>query len=139
LYRRFRSDYQRAIRPAKSKAWADFRQRASSGDTFKALAEFSGKSQSIPIPLELVLNGIPTSDSAVIVKGVLITFFLVKNLQPLHADIIETSHLSLNQSNGDIPLSISDWEFEATAKSLNCKSAQVKTASLPAFFCLAPQ
>jgi hypothetical protein len=69
LYRFAKSGYQRALRRAKCKAWADFRQPASSGDTFKALAEFSGKSQSIPIPLELVVNGLPTSDPAIIAEG----------------------------------------------------------------------
>jgi hypothetical protein len=41
----------------------------------------------------------------------------------MHANIIENSSLSLSQNNCDIPPSISDWEFEAAAESLNCKSA----------------
>lgn len=78
-YRRSKSNYQRALRRAKSKAWADFRQRASSGDTFKVLAEFSGKSHSIPIPPELVVNGLLTSDPAVIAEGCADHFFRMKN------------------------------------------------------------
>ena len=34
-----------------------------------ALVEFSGKSQPTPIPLELVVNGLTTSDPAVIAEG----------------------------------------------------------------------
>jgi hypothetical protein len=118
------SGYQRALRRTKCKAWADFRQSASSGDTFKALAEFSGKSQSIPISLELVVNGLSISDPAIIAEGYADHFFPgEKPTEPLHASIIETSSLSVRQINCDIPLSISDWEFEAAAKSLNSKSA----------------
>jgi hypothetical protein len=124
LYRLAKSGYQRALRGAECKAWADFRQRVSSGDTFKALAEFSGKSKSIPIPLNLVVNGLPTSDPAIIAEGCADHFFPAdKPTKPMHANIIETSSLSLNQNNCEIPPSISDWEFEAAAKSLNCKSA----------------
>jgi hypothetical protein len=42
-YRRSKSNFQQALRAAKCKAWSDFRYRATSGDTFKALASFSGK------------------------------------------------------------------------------------------------
>ena len=118
-----KSGYQRALRRLKCKAWADFRRRASSGDTFKALAEFSGKAQPIPVPLELVVDGLPTSDPAVIAEGCADHFFPgEKPTEPLHASIIETSSLSFSQINSDIPQSISDSKFEAAAKSLNCKS-----------------
>ena len=124
LYRLSKSGYQRALRRPKCKAWADFRRRASFGDTFKALAEFSGKAQSIPVPLELVVDGLPTSDPAVIAEGCADHFFPgEKPTEPLHVSIIETSSLSLSQINSDIPQSISHWEFEAAPKSLNCKSA----------------
>ena len=41
----------------------------------------------------------------------------------MHANIVDDSRLSLSQNNSDIFLSISDWEFEAAAKSLNFNSA----------------
>ena len=107
LYRLSKSGYQRALRRPKCKAWADFRRRASFGDTFKALAEFSGKAQSIPVPLELVVDGLPTSDPAVIAEGCADHFFPgEKPTEPLHVSIIETSSLSLSQINSDIPQSI---------------------------------
>ena len=78
------------------------------------------KSQSIPTPLDLVFNGLLTSDPAVIAEGCAAHFFPgEKPTKPMNANIIETSRLSLIQTNCDIPLSICDWEFEAAAKSLN--------------------
>ena len=108
------------MRRAKCKAWVDSCQRVSSGDTFKALAEFFGKYQFIPTPLDLVVNGLLTSDPAVIAEGCADHFFPGETpTKPMLANIIETSSLSLNQINCNIPLSICDWEFEAAAKSLN--------------------
>lgn len=51
-----KATYQKAIRAAKCKAWVDFRARATSGDTFKALASFTGNSKSVPLPRELLVN-----------------------------------------------------------------------------------
>lgn len=40
----------------------DLRKSAPSGDTFKVLTSLSDKTKSVPIPLELIVNGTSSSD-----------------------------------------------------------------------------
>lgn len=66
-YRSSKSAYQLALHQAKYKAWSDFWMKASTCDTFKLLSFFTGKTKSISITSQIVVNGSLTSDSAVIV------------------------------------------------------------------------
>ena len=52
----------------------------------------------------------------------------------MHANIVDDSRLSLSQNNSDIFLSISDWEFEAAAKSLNFNSDSSEDGISAGFF-----
>ena len=123
LYRRSKANYQRALRLAKGKAWADFRARASPGDTFKVLASFSGKSKSIPVPSELTVNGAATTDPSIITKACAEHFFPVEPPSDIdHSAILDSANSSLNPSDSAVP-PISDWEFESASKTLNKKSA----------------
>jgi hypothetical protein len=75
LYRRSKNKFQRALRAAKSQAWAEFRTKATTGDTFKALASFTGKRNSISLPPALSVNGALTSDPATIAAACARHFF----------------------------------------------------------------
>lgn len=107
-----------SLRRAKCKAWY-FRQLASSDDAFKAHAEFSGKSQSILIPLKLVVNGLPTSDPAIIAEGCADQQARQTTNRKVHANIIETSRLALRETYSEFTQLISDWELEAASKSFS--------------------
>ena len=123
LHRRSKSIYQRALRQAKCKAWDDFRTPASPGDTFKALASFTWKSKSIPIPSELTVNGTTTTDTHIITKACADHFFPVEPPSDSdHSTILDTAHSALRLSYPVAP-PISDWEFESASKTLNSKSA----------------
>jgi hypothetical protein len=123
LYHRSKANYQRALRRAKGKAWADFRALASPGDTFKVLSSFSGKSKSIPVPSELTVNGAVTTDPSIITKACADHFFPFEPPSDIaHSAIIDSAKSALNLSDSAVP-PISDWEFESAFKTLNKKSA----------------
>jgi hypothetical protein len=71
--------YQRALRRAKCKAWADFCQRASSGDTFKVLANSLESHNPSLLLLILFLTVYLHLILQLSLKGVPNNFFLVKN------------------------------------------------------------
>jgi hypothetical protein len=75
LYRRSKANYQRALRVAKCSAWKKFRESAGEGDVFRALSDFTGKSKSIPLSSEILVNGTLSSDPVTIADGCARHFF----------------------------------------------------------------
>jgi uncharacterized protein YqfB (UPF0267 family) len=74
-YKNARSIYQKVLRSAKNKSFAEFRTAATTTDTFKALSEFTNKKKTISLPDTLIINGIPTSDPSTIINGCADHFF----------------------------------------------------------------
>lgn len=113
IYRRSKAAYQRAIRSAKAKSWEVFRSEATAGDTFKALAKFSGKAKSIQLPSSMMINGSLSSDPNIIIDGCAKHFFPEESsTSQLHRDVLEKADIALNTTRSGCP-SVSDWEFEA--------------------------
>lgn len=112
-YRRSKAAYQRAIRSAKAKTWEVFKTEATAGDTFKALAKFSGKAKSIQLPCSMMISGTLSSDPNIIIEGCAKHFFPEDSPTCLsHRDVLEKADLALNTTRSDCP-SVSDWKFEA--------------------------
>ena len=124
-YRRRKSNFQRALRAAKCKAWSDFRSRATSGDTFKALASFSGKFQSISLPPALTVSGVLTSDPATKADACASHFFSTETSSDDSHFIIDELANSVTDSSLSVhPIpAISVWEYETAIASLNPNSA----------------
>jgi len=124
LYRRSKAVYQRALRAAKCCAWKKFRESASDGDVFRALSDFTGKSSSIQLSSEILIDGTLTSDPVAIADGCARHFFPVEPpSDSSHSEIEATAWSALSLSLDETPPVISDWEFETAARLLNSKSA----------------
>ncbi len=67
--------YQRELRRAKEKSFSDLKLTNSFTDHFAALAQFTGKSMSIPLPDSVIINGCPISDPIEIANGCADHFF----------------------------------------------------------------
>lgn len=109
LYRRSKTNLQRALRAAKC-------------NTLKALDLFSGKRKSISLPHALLVNGTLTYNPATIVDARACNFFSSEPLSDeSHHTIDELAKSATDSSNSKhlIP-AISDWEFETATASLLC-------------------
>ncbi|EFX62974.1 hypothetical protein DAPPUDRAFT_119650 [Daphnia pulex] len=123
-YRRSKAQYQRSLRAAKCRAWEKVRESATNGDVFGALADFTGKSKSIPLPNEIRVDGSLSSDPVVIAEACARHFFPDEPPSDLSHSAIEASaHAALCSSSAEATPLISDWEFEVAARSMNSKSA----------------
>lgn len=121
MYKRSKATYQRALRAEKCKSWAEFRKSATSGDAFKALATFSGKSKSISLPQKLLINGLLTSDPDIIVDACACHFF---PSDESHFLLEEQAKSTTDRADVEQPTDpISVWELEAAVSSLNPDSA----------------
>lgn len=120
--------YQKALRLAKCKAWADFSKLSSPNDTFRALRAFTGKSNSISLPLGVVINGVAISDPAAIADGSAVNFLPIETPSGQeHINCLETASCALQQGDSVSPVPpASDWGFETAIHTLNSKSAPGK-------------
>ncbi|KAK4028823.1 hypothetical protein OUZ56_021841 [Daphnia magna] len=75
LYRSSKSMYQRELRAAECRAWDKVRKSATDGDVFRVLSDFKGKSKSIPLPSEILIDGAPSTDPIAIADGYARHFF----------------------------------------------------------------
>jgi hypothetical protein len=124
LYKRSKADYQRALRAAKCKSWTAFRAKATTGDSFKALESFTGKSNSIPLPHILSVNGAPTSDPGAILEACANHFFPTEPpSDDSHNVIEEQARLATECVDSALTPALSNWEFESAIASLNPNSA----------------
>ncbi len=124
-YRSSKAAYQKALRLAKCKAWAAFSKLSTPNDTFKTLRAFTGKSNSISLPLEVVINGATISDPAAIADGCANHFFPIETPSGHeHINCFESASWALQQDDSASPAPpVSDWEFETAIHTLNSKSA----------------
>ncbi|EFX78412.1 hypothetical protein DAPPUDRAFT_320366 [Daphnia pulex] len=123
-YRRSKAQFQRSLRAAKCRAWEKVRESATNGDVFGALADFTGKSKSIPLPNEIRVDGSLSSDPVVIAEACARHFLPDEPPSDLSHSAIEASaHAALCSSSAEATPLISDWEFEGAARSMNSKSA----------------
>lgn len=124
-YRSSKAAYQKALRLAKCKAWAAFSKLSTPNDTFKTLRAFTGKSNSISLPLEVVINGATISDPAAIADGCANHFFPIETPSGHeHINCFESASWALQQDGSASPAPpVSDWEVETAIHTLNSKSA----------------
>ena len=123
-YKNARAIYQKALRSAKNKSFADFRTAATTTDTFKALSEFTNNKKTISFPDTLIINGIPTSDPSTIINGCADHFFPSPMQSSCYHDDLESNcNTKLVEAMTDSIPRITNWELDAAIASLNTKSA----------------
>lgn len=116
--------YQRALRRAKVRSWADFSKRISFADTFKEFASLEGRKKTVSLPDTMRFDDVLLTDPLSIIERCSTHFF--PTIQPLTSDQrkIEDYILSLIRNE---PLStcppISDWELDSALLSLRVKSS----------------
>ncbi|KZS10420.1 Uncharacterized protein APZ42_025121, partial [Daphnia magna] len=124
LYRSSKSRYQLELRAAKCRAWDKVRKSTTDGDVFRVLSDFKGKSKSIPLPSEILIDGAPSTDPIAIADGCARHCFPDEPpSDTAHLAVENEALASFHTHQDDIPPVISDWEFESAVRSLNPKSA----------------
>ncbi|KZS03951.1 Uncharacterized protein APZ42_033204 [Daphnia magna] len=103
------------------KAWSKHR-NAQSEQLYRS--NFKGKSKSIPLPSEILIDGAPSTDPMAIADGYVRHFFPDEPPSNTAHSAVENEALaSIHAHHDGVPLVISDWEFESAVRSFNPKSA----------------
>ena len=137
FYRLSKSVFQRELRKAKNRTWADFRRNTSPADTFKELATFTGKTNTISLPDSMMIDGVLTSNSSTIVEGCANHFF--PTVCPSTAEHVETETMvttALSCTESEMVPSVSNWEFEAAVSSMIPKTSSGPDGISPALVLL---